>query len=91
MNAVPPKLENKEYCGILGEGGMGVVYLYYDRNLDRKVAVKAIKERTKSENQRKRLKREAQALGRVESSPNVVKVYDWIELPNEDEDKDKDF
>ncbi|MCB9749526.1 MAG: serine/threonine protein kinase [Myxococcales bacterium] len=60
----------------LGEGGMGVVYLAYDEMLDRRVAIKLIRERRiASADAQVRMIREAQALARL-SHPNVVQVYD---------------
>jgi tetratricopeptide (TPR) repeat protein/predicted Ser/Thr protein kinase len=58
----------------LGAGGMGVVYVAYDPELDRKVAVKVIRGRADDE-ARTRLLREAQAMARL-SHPNVVAVHD---------------
>jgi len=60
----------------LGRGGMGVVYLGYDPELHRRVAVKVLHEREGGSlvNPR-RLLREAQALAQV-SHPNLVQVYD---------------
>jgi len=55
----------------LGAGGMGVVYKATDSELGRDVAIKMIKSGTSSD----RLKREAQALARLDH-PNVVTVYD---------------
>lgn len=68
----------------LGAGGMGVVYLAYDPELDRRVALKLIHtaaehasddERTVAMTMRSRLLREAQALAKL-AHPNVVTVYD---------------
>jgi len=58
----------------LGEGGMGAVYAAYDPELDRRVALKLLQTRA-SHDTRRRLEREARALGRL-SHPNVVQVYD---------------
>jgi len=57
---------------------MGEVYAAYDPELDRKVAIKLLRVRSRNENAsegRKRLMREAQAIAKV-SHPNVVTVYD---------------
>jgi len=62
--------------GRLGAGGMGVVYEAYDPELDRRVAIKLLRQRGQpSLRARQRLLREAQALARV-SHPNVVAVHD---------------
>jgi serine/threonine-protein kinase len=60
----------------LGEGGMGVVYAAYDEELDRKVAVKLLRDDGPASAERQlRILREAQAMARV-SHPNVVSVYE---------------
>jgi len=60
----------------LGAGGMGVVYAAYDEELDRKIAIKVVREDTHGGAQgRERMKREAQAMARL-SHPNVVQVYE---------------
>ncbi len=60
----------------LGAGGMGQVFEAYDRELDRRVAVKVLHERrSASADAQTRLLREAQALARL-SHPHVVSVYD---------------
>ena len=60
----------------LGEGGMGVVFLAYDPELDRKVAIKLVHEGAgESTLVQARVKQEAQALAQV-SHPNIVHVYE---------------
>lgn len=59
----------------LGQGGNGIVYIAYDPELDRRVAVKLLNQHGQGEKARTRLLREAQALARL-SHPNVVPVYD---------------
>jgi WD40 repeat protein/predicted Ser/Thr protein kinase len=58
----------------LGVGGMGIVYMAYDEQLDRRVAVKLLRSSTSSE-ARLRFEREAQAMARL-SHPNVVAVHE---------------
>ena len=58
-----------------GQGGMSVVYLAYDPELDRKVALKLMRIGILGTQGKQRLQREAQALARL-SHPNVVPVYD---------------
>jgi eukaryotic-like serine/threonine-protein kinase len=59
----------------VGQGGMGVVFLAYDPELDRKVALKLLRLGLLGREGKQRLIREAQALARL-SHPNVVPVYD---------------
>src|SRR5205085_6666552 len=60
----------------LGRGGMGVVYAARDDELERTVAIKILHAAAaRSEDGRRRLLREAQAMARL-SHPNVGHVYD---------------
>ena len=66
----------------MAEGGMGVVYLAHDPELDRKVAIKLIRrthygpgDEAENLEDNARLMREAQAMARL-SHPNVVVVHD---------------
>jgi tRNA A-37 threonylcarbamoyl transferase component Bud32/tetratricopeptide (TPR) repeat protein len=59
----------------LGQGGMGVVFLAYDEDLDRKVALKLLQRARDPHRSRARLTREAQALARL-SHPNVVGIHE---------------
>jgi predicted Ser/Thr protein kinase/tetratricopeptide (TPR) repeat protein len=77
--ATPGQIGRFEVLQKLGSGGMGVVYVAYDSQLDRKVALKVLRARvsqTKGDKARKRLHREAQAMAQL-SHPNVVAIYDW--------------
>jgi tetratricopeptide (TPR) repeat protein len=58
----------------IGAGGMGIVYAAYDYGLDRRIALKLVRDRGGA-TARARLLREAQALAKL-SHPNVVAVYD---------------
>jgi tetratricopeptide (TPR) repeat protein/predicted Ser/Thr protein kinase len=59
----------------LGAGGMGVVVAAYDPELDRKVALKLLRDPRGGADARARLLREAQALAQL-AHPNVVAVHD---------------
>ena len=59
----------------LGRGGMGHVYLANDRDLNRKVAIKALAPRlVRDETQRERLRREARA-GAGLTHPGICTIY----------------
>ncbi len=59
----------------LGKGGMGVVHLAYDPELDRRVAIKLLHDTGDDDIASARLRREAQAMAKL-SHPNVVAVFD---------------
>lgn len=61
--------------GLLGRGGMGEVYVAYDPELDRKVALKMLRGRLAGRAAQARLIREAQTAARL-THPNVVRIYD---------------
>jgi len=63
--------------GVLGSGGMGVVYSAYDPHLDRKVAIKLLASAAmrSAEDSKIRLLREAQAMAKI-NHPNVIKVHE---------------
>jgi serine/threonine protein kinase len=63
---------------VLGEGGMGAVYLAQDPELNRRVAIKLLHPSLSEDPENKaRFLREAQAMARV-SHPNVVAVHDIV-------------
>jgi hypothetical protein len=59
----------------LGAGGMALVYRAHDPALDRELAIKVLRPRMRGEAARDRLRREAQAMARLEHA-NVVPVFD---------------
>jgi hypothetical protein len=60
----------------LGEGGKKKVYLAHDTLLDREVAFALIKTEGLDDIGRDRIKREAQAMGRLGAHPHIVSVFD---------------
>ncbi len=60
----------------LGEGGKKKVYLAQDTTLDREVAFALIKTEGLDDTSRTRIRREAQAMGRLGSHPHIVTVFD---------------
>jgi len=64
---------------LLGEGGKKKVYLARDTVLDRDVAFALIKTEKLDDKSRTRIKREAQAMGRLGDHPNIVTIHDMGE------------
>jgi eukaryotic-like serine/threonine-protein kinase len=65
-----------EVSRFLGEGGRKRVYQAYDRALDREVAVATVKTEDLDTAGLERVRREAQAMGRLGDHPHIVTVYD---------------
>ena len=63
----------------LGEGGKKRVYLAHDARLDRDVAIALIKTEGLDEAGRTRVRREAQAMGRLGSHAHIVTVHDILD------------
>lgn len=62
---------------VIGSGGMALVYLAHDKTLDRRVAVKVLREPFSREaGFRERFQNEARAAANL-SHPNIVTVYDF--------------
>jgi serine/threonine-protein kinase len=69
---------------LVGRGGMGKVYEGFDETLKRKVAVKAIRAKTRRDPKAKsRFMREARALSQLQH-PNICQIYDYIEEDQRD-------
>jgi serine/threonine-protein kinase len=69
---------------VLGEGGMGAVYVGFDETLQRKVALKAIRSEFRLDPESKaRFLREARILSQLDH-PSVCKVHDFIEGDDND-------
>jgi serine/threonine-protein kinase len=69
---------------VLGEGGMGAVYVGFDETLQRKVALKAIRSEFRLDPQSKaRFLREARILSQLDH-PSVCKVHDFVEGDDND-------
>jgi class 3 adenylate cyclase len=82
--ALPTSFADGRYTvkGFLGEGGRKKVYLAHDSKLDRDVAVAVIKTEGLDEAGMARVKREAQAMGRLGDHANIVTVFDIGDDPS---------
>ncbi len=73
------KILNYEIKSLLGEGGMGNVYLAEHTQLGRKVAVKSLHQQlVKNEGLRARFKNEASTMAHLQH-PKIVALYDYVE------------
>jgi eukaryotic-like serine/threonine-protein kinase len=80
MAAELPAIRGYEVLGLLGEGGMGRVYLARDLLLERRVAIKTISPRLAGEGSAaRRFLREARAMAGVEH-PSVVRIYGFGDI-----------
>ena len=71
----PETIAHYRVVSTLGEGGMGVVYAATDERLQRRVALKMIRESATDSQSRERLWREARAAASV-SHPNICQLYE---------------
>jgi tetratricopeptide (TPR) repeat protein/tRNA A-37 threonylcarbamoyl transferase component Bud32 len=79
MALVGRTFRNIRIVGPLGRGGMGDVYDGVDETLNRRVAVKVMRdERRLDQTSKRRFLREARILSRIEH-PSICRVYDFIE------------
>ena len=68
----------------LGSGGMGEVFLAWDERLERRVAVKRIRQDSGlSPEQRERFRREARLAARL-SHPAIIQIHDLVTESSED-------
>ena len=73
---LPKSIGRYEVTGLLGRGGMGVVYLGRDPRIGRPVAIKLL--HVSDEELRARFLQEAQSAGNLKH-PNIVTIYDFGE------------
>ncbi|MEZ4453708.1 MAG: tetratricopeptide repeat protein [Nannocystaceae bacterium] len=69
-------IDRYQIVDVLGAGGMGIVYLAHDRELDRRIALKVLRTLEHQDTRaRVSVLREAQAMARL-VHPNVIAVHD---------------
>lgn len=73
--AGPETIDRYTLLRTIGAGGMGVVYLAHDRELDREVALKVLRDDLADAARKTALLREARAMAKL-AHPNVVRVFD---------------
>ncbi len=80
--AYPKNIGKYEVQGILGRGGMGVVYKAFDPAIQRQVAIKTITKSAMDPSELQyaiaRFRHEAQAVGRL-THPRIAAIYDYGE------------
>ncbi|HMK15072.1 MAG TPA: protein kinase [Burkholderiales bacterium] len=78
----PVKIGKYQIQGVLGKGGMGIVYKGWDSAISRSVAIKAITKASLDDSRLKqvmnRFRHEAQTVGRL-VHPRIVQIYDYGE------------
>ena len=78
MSPIPSTMGRYRIQGELGRGGMGVVLLGIDPQLEREVAIKVLDVRQLvSEEARARFLREARALAKL-NEPHIVQIHDFL-------------
>ncbi|MEC8253608.1 MAG: serine/threonine-protein kinase [Planctomycetota bacterium] len=76
---LPERIGGYEIKGLLGRGGMGTVYLCWQRELEREVALKVLsREFTADPTMRKRFRAEARATAALHHR-HIVPIYDYGE------------
>ena len=76
------KIGNIRILELIGEGGMGDVYVGFDEKLERRVALKAIRRDQLDQESRARLLAEARVLSQLDH-PNICRIYDYQEHGDE--------
>lgn len=72
-------ISNYKIISVIGEGGMGTVYLAEHLHIGRKAAIKVLhKKYLSNSNIKERFKHEAATLSHIQH-PNIVKLYDYVE------------
>jgi serine/threonine protein kinase len=82
MNMIGEQIQNYKILSLLGEGGMGTVYLAEHVKLGRKVAIKSLHAQfVNSKEIRARFMNEAKVMAELQH-PNIVNLYDYVETEN---------
>src|SRR5205807_1476193 len=80
-DALPQRVGEHEVLGLLGSGGMGIVYRARHQKLGRLVALKMLRGAALAgAEERRRFRAEAEAVARLQH-PNIVQVFEVGESP----------
>lgn len=80
-----PTLKRYNIIKLHAVGGIGKVWLAYDKEMNREVAIKEIREEWSDHPEaRRRFLKEAHVTGQLEH-PNIVTVYDLVNCPEQDQ------
>ena len=78
-NLIGRKVGSFEITKVIGQGGMGIVYLAHDTKLKRSVAIKSMPAQLKDDSTaQERFRREAELLASL-NHPNIAVIYEIIE------------
>jgi serine/threonine protein kinase len=75
MKTVPETIGRYRIVGTIGQGGMGRLYLAVDPQLDRRVAIKLLKEGFDDADMRERFMREARTIAQLRHI-NIISIFD---------------
>ncbi len=78
----PQRIGGYVIIGILGEGGMGIVYEAQQKHPARHVALKVLRPSVVSKSAKKRLQTEAEILGKLQH-PGIAAIYEAGMAPND--------
>ncbi len=70
-----PSIEGYQIEGVIGRGGMGIVYRARDTRLNRTVALKTVPVARSNRQTRQRIENEARSLAKIDD-PGVVRIYE---------------
>lgn len=74
--APPPELPGYDFVRELGQGGFADVFLYRQRRPTREVAVKVLRQATRTDADQQQFENEANRMAQLSSHPGIVTIYE---------------